>query len=239
MSHTGVRALLFVALAISVMIQAATPAKATTYAAMAPLAQYLTPARSEEIDLARTAAVPAISSKATILVLTSHGYETAQTGSNGFTCLVERAWVKSFDDDQFWNASVRTPVCYNAEASQTVLRYTQFRTGLALAGASQRTIREKVQTAVANKQLPPVAPGSMAYMTSKAQYIDDHVKAWYPHIMFYAPKNDGADSGRDWGADRKGSPVVYDSGHLINPEPWSLFFVPVAHWSDGTMGPSM
>ena len=37
--------------------------------------------------------------------------------------------------------------------------------------------------------------GSLGYMMSKSQYIDDHVKAWYPHIMIYTPKALGANSG--------------------------------------------
>ena len=37
------------------------------------------------------AAGPPISANATILVLGRHGYEKAQTGSNGFTCLIERS----------------------------------------------------------------------------------------------------------------------------------------------------
>jgi hypothetical protein len=108
---------------------------------------------------------------------------------------------------------------------------------MALAGATEATIRDRLTTAVADKQLPATEGGSMAYMMSKDQYIDDHVKAWYSHIMVYAPKADGANAGESWGADRKGSPVVYDTNHLIWPQPWALFFVPVWHWSDGTSAP--
>jgi len=210
--------------------------KTAQYKAMAPLERYLM-SRLAEVGLARSAAPTAISNHATILILTPHGYETAEKGTNGFTCLVERSWMKSFDDDQFWNAKALPPVCYNPAASRTVLRYTLFRTQLALAGASETKILDRLKSAIAANQLPPVAPGSMAYMMSKSQYIDDNVKAWYPHIMFYAPKADGVDAGKSWGADRPGSPVVFDGNHHINPEPWACFFVPVARWSDGTSGP--
>lgn len=217
----------------------ATLVAATSYPAMAPLKQYLMPNRQAEIDLARTAAPIAISGKADVLVLTAHGYITAVRGTNGFTCWVERPWTKAFDDDNFWNPKVLTPICFNAPATRTVLPYTFFATKLALAGATEDQIRQQLTAAVANKQLPLPENGSIGYMMSKVSYIDDHVKAWYPHVMVYTPKALGANSGESWGANRKDSPVVYDSGHKIWPQPWALFFIPVARWSDGSLGPAM
>ena len=207
------------------------------YVATAPLAPYLTTDRLAEMDLARSAAPPSISLHSTVLVLTAKGYEAAQSGTNGFTCLVERSWMKSFDDSQFWNSKVRTPVCYNPPATRTVLRYTLFRSKLWLTGATKAQLLDRVRSGVANKELPATESGSMAYMMSKDQYIDDIVKAWHSHIMIYAPKADGVDDGEIWGADLRGSPVVYDDAHKINPEPWSLFFVPVPRWSDGSSAP--
>lgn len=75
---------------------------------MAPLQQYLIPDPRAEIALAQSAAPPAISLHATVLVLTPRGYQVAHRGSNGFTCLVERAWMKPFDDPEFWNWKLRT-----------------------------------------------------------------------------------------------------------------------------------
>ncbi len=213
-------------------------AAAAPYPKMAPLSQYLMDHQTE-IDRARSAAPKAISSHATILVLTPSGYETAVKGTNGFTCLVERSWTKAFDDDNFWNPKALPPVCYNAPASRTVLPYTIFSTNLALAGTTEAKIHERMNAAVAGKQLPLPENGSLGYMMSKNQYIDDRAKAWYPHIMIYTPKALGANSGESWGADRKDSPIVYDSNHLIWPQPWAVFFVPVARWSDGTSGPAL
>jgi len=132
---------------------------------------------------------------------------------------------------------VKTPICYNPPASRTVLPYTYFETKMALAGATEAMIRTSLTAAIADKQLSVPENGSMAYMMSKDQYIDDHVKAWYSHIMIYTPRPLGVNSGESWGADRVGSPVVYDSNHLIWPQPWALFFVPVWRWSDGTSDP--
>ena len=237
------RSTLLSALATFAFLCAALPSVAqaaqspTLYPAMAPVSQYMMPNRQSEIDLARTAAPKAISSHATILVLDAQGYETAIKGTNGFTCFVDRSWTKAFDDDNFWNSRVRTPICFNPPASRTVLPYSFFATKLALAGATEATIRDRLTAAVADNQLQVPENGSMGYMMSKDQYIDDHVKAWYSHIMIYTPKALGAKAGESWGADRAGSPVVYDSSHLMWPQPWALFFVPVSHWSDGSPAP--
>ena len=220
---------------------ATTPARAqaasTLYPKEAPIAQYMMPDRQSEIDLARTAAPKSISSHATVWVLGPNGYETAVEGTNGFTCEVERSWTKAFDDDNFWNPKVLTPICFNAPASRTVLLYTVFETKLALAGATEATIQDRLTAAVTAKQLPEPENGSVGYMMSKVSYIDDHVKAWHSHIMIYTPKALGANGGESWGANRDGSPVVYDSNHLLWPQPWALFFVPVPYWSDGTADP--
>ncbi len=213
-------------------------ASSLPYARMAPLGQYLSANREAEIDLARSAAPAAISLRATVLVLTPHGYEAAAQGTNGFTCVVERSWNNAFDNAEFWNWKMRAPVCYNAPASRTVLQYTIFRAKLALAGVSKTRMRERLESAITNGQLPPAEQGSMAYMMSKEQYLNDGAKAWYPHVMFYAPRADGANAGESWGADRKGSPVIFDSLDHVMPEPWALFFVPVARWSDGSAAPT-
>ncbi len=209
------------------------------YSQMAPLGQYLMTDRQAEIALARSAGPGAISSHATVLVLTQHGYETAQKGTNGFTCLVERSWEDPFDNSDFWNWKQRAPVCYNLAASRTVLPYSIFRTELILAGVSKTQMLGRLQAAIASGRLSPAAQGSMAYMMSHQQYLGDGPKAWYPHVMVYAPKADGTNAGETWGADRQGSPVVFDASDHVNPEPWALFYIPVAYWSDGSRAPAL
>lgn len=209
-----------------------------SYPHMAPLAQYLMD-RDAEIALARSAAPSAISKDARVLVLTPHGYVTAITGTNGFTCIVERSWMDAFDDTQFWNPKMRSPICYNPPASRTILVYDYTRTKLALAHLSKSQIFARFNAMVANKAIPTPEPGSMSYMMSKQQYINDAVANWYPMLMFNAPKADGANAGASWGANVTNSPVVMDSAHKLWPEPQTLFIVPVARWSDGTPGPPL
>lgn len=214
------------------------PSSASTatapYAKMAPLAQYLM-ARQAEVDLARSAAPPAISLDATILVLGKHGYETAETGTNGFTCVVERSWMAQFDNPEFWNSKMRGPICYNPAASRSVLRYTLARTNLVLAGLSKSQVLDRTKAAVASKQLPSPEPGSMSYMMSKDAYLGDAGRAWHPHLMFYAPKAESAKDGASWGADLPGSPVILDTSYHVVPEPATVFMLVVAHWSDGSV----
>lgn len=207
-----------------------------SYPRMAPLAQYMMDGKAE-IALARSAAPPSISHASRVLVLTPHGYAAAVNGSNGFTCLVERNWMSAFDDPQFWNPKGRGAICYNQPASRTVLLYDYSRTQLALAGLSKSQMYARLKAAVAKRALPTPEPGSMAFMMSKQQYLNDQVGNWYPHLMFYAPRADGANAGASWGANLPASPVVMDSAHTLWPEPQTIFFVPVSKWSDGTPAP--
>jgi hypothetical protein len=202
---------------------------------MPPVSQYLMNPKAE-IAFARTAAPASISDHATIMTLSAHGYTVAAKGENGFTCLVEYGW-NHLNLPDFWSTKLRTPVCYNAAASRTVLLYTLKRTDLALSGQTESQIEQAMSAAVAAKTLPPAAPDSIAYMMSKEQYINDDAKAWYPHLMFFMPQSDGANVGMSWGADRSRSPVVYDPHSGKFHEPWTRFFIPVSHWSDGSPAP--
>jgi hypothetical protein len=195
---------------------------------MAPLAQYLSPDREQEIALARSAAPAAISRDAEILTLTSKGYETAVRGSNGFVCLVERSWDKNFDSD-FWNPRIRSPQCHNAAAARSVLPTYLKRTEWVLSGASKAEMIERTKAAVAAHQIPAPAVGSMCYMMSKDGYLgEDAGGPWHPHVMFYLPRSIRG----EWGADLQGSPIFSDP----DTEPMAVtFFVPVSRWSDGTL----
>jgi hypothetical protein len=202
------------------------------YANMAPVDEYLMD-RNAEIALARTAAPEAISRDADVLVLGRQGYETAVKGKNGFVCLVERAWMGSFDGTNFWNPKVRGPVCYNPPAVRSILPLTYKRTEMVLAGQSKSQIFDGTKAFV-NQGLPPLEPGAMAYMMSKEQYLNDSAHHnWIAHLMFYTPLMDGA----VWGADLPNSPVMLNPQFRGAPEPIDDFMVPTGWWSDGTADP--
>jgi hypothetical protein len=197
------------------------------YPTMVPIAQYRLAARSEEVTLARSAAPRSIADNADVLTLGSHGYETAVKGKNGFVCVVERSWAVGFDDAQFWNPKVRSPICFNPAAARSVLPGYLERTGWVLAGVSKAEMLARTKAALAANTLPAPEPGAMCYMMSKQGYLSDDTGHWHPHLMFFLAHTDGA----AWGADLEGSPVFAAQG---DPEPVTTFMVPVLKWSDGT-----
>jgi len=198
------------------------------YSNMAPLDQYLMPDRQAEISLARSAAPAAISDHATTLVLTPHGYVTAIEGNNGFTCMVERAWMSPVDNLEFWNPKNRSPICYNPPATRSIVPFTIKTTELVLMHLSKTQIFERIQALVASHELPTPEPGAMSYMMSKSGYLNDDVGHWHPHLMFHIPKT----VPESWGANLPGSPVLLDTARRAEPD--TIFMVPVANWSDGT-----
>jgi len=207
---------------------------------MPPLDQYLME-RNAEINLARSAAPPSISSDATVMVLGRHGYETAVEGKNGFICMVERGWMNSFDSPEFWSPKARGAECFNPPAARTVVPYTFFRTKLILAGKSKAEMIESIKIAMEKKELPVLEAGAMCYMMSKDAYLNDSGGHNMAHLMFYTPLMDGA----AWGANTiddsnhvstkfPNSPVFLTPQFLGKPEQMDLFVIPTGVWSDGT-----
>ena len=200
--------------------------QAETYPKMAPLDQYLM-AGDAEIALARSAAPESISHDAEVLVLGRHGYENAVKGKNGFVCLVERSWTAPIDDPNFWNPKLRGPICLNPPAARSYLPLTIKKTEFVLAGQAKAQMFESIKARLDKKELPTPEVGAMSYMMSKEQYLGDSAQYWHPHLMFFLPQTDTA----TWGADLKGSPIF---GATDPEDRLTVFFVPVAKWSDGT-----
>ena len=211
--------------------EATAHAPVVAYPNMAPLSQYLITDRASEIALARSAAPEGISGKATIQVLGPSGYTTAVKGSNGFVCIVERAWMSPFNSAQFWNPTLRGPDCYNPQAAQSILPIVYKRTALALRGLSREKMQAAMKAALDAKQLPALAPGAMSYMMSRQQRIGDQLNHWLPHLMFYTPAS------ADWGAHANGSPVIQTPLFRGAPQPIRMFLIPVGQWSDGSAAP--
>jgi hypothetical protein len=209
-------------------------ARATDYSAMAPHDQYMMD-RAAEIAMAKSAAPASIADKATVLVLTPHGYATAIKGSNGFVCAVERGWMSQFEFPQFWNPHMRGPLCYNPPAVRSILPYTIKRTELVLAGRTKPEIVAAIKDGIDRHTLPPLEAGALTYMMSKQGYLNDEARNWVPHLMFYFPRAAAA----TWGADLPGAPPMLNPQFQDSPEALSVLMVPVTHWSDGTPVPAM
>ena len=217
-----------VAIFVLVACQASAQDAKTTHANMAPVEQYLIADRNAEIALARSAAPEAVGREAEVMVLGSRGYETTAKGTNGFVCLVERAWAAGFNDPEFWNPKVRAPHCFNAAAGRSVVPMYLKRTELVLAGLTREQVLERMKAAVAQKVFAVPETGSMCYMLSKGGHLNEKDGHWHPHLMFFLPITEAA----SWGANLNGySPVFAAPG---DPEPVTTFFVPVPKWSDGT-----
>jgi hypothetical protein len=198
-----------------------------SYPVMAPLDAYLIPDQAAEIAQARAAAPPSISNDAEVMVLGREGFVTAAKGTNGFVCLVQRGWFAGFNDDVFWNPRERTPICFNPQGARSVLPLFLERTRWAIAGASKDEIIARTRAEIAANTFPTPEVGVITYMMAKSMYGVHAQGPWHPHLMFFVPKTSNA----DWGANLPGSPVLGDSDGV---QPYTLFFVPVAYWSDGT-----
>ena len=201
---------------------------ATPYPTMAPVADYLMADRGAEIALARSAAAPSVSDDAEVLVLGPHGYVSAVPGKNGFVCLVSRAWFSGFEDDGFWNPKEMGPICFNRQAARSVLPTFLTRTTWALAGVSRPEMLKRTRAAMAAGKIRAPEVGAFTFMMSKGGYLgDDAGGPWHPHVMFYMPPMPLA----DWGANLPGTRVF---GTEAGVDPYTIFYVPVAAWSDGT-----
>ena len=135
----ALRTIAFKGFGLLVLLTAACLARAqdakTPYPSMAPLEQYLME-RNAEIELARSAAAQPITGDADVMVLGKHGYETVVRGKNGFVCMVQRSWAAGFDDPEFWNPKLRSPICFNPPGARSYLPLILKKTDLVLAGRS-------------------------------------------------------------------------------------------------------
>ena len=225
MTHTFITTIA-AAVGLAAAAQGAAPAP---YPVMAPFRQYAM-AEGAEIAMARSAAPPSIAADAEVMVLTDRGYETVAKGSNGFVCMVQRAWANDVRNAGFWNPKLRGPLCFNAAAARSVAPAYLERTRWVLEGVSQTEIARRVVARIAAGTYVQPAAGAMSFMLSKAGYLgDDAGGPWHPHVMFFQPKSVGGPE--SWGADRPGAPVMAS----VDPvEPVVTFYVLVARWSDGT-----
>lgn len=136
--------------------------------------------RGEEIRLARSAAPPAVSGPATVLVLERGGYVEAETGTNGVTCYVARSWPGSLE-----------PHCFDREGSATILQIHLEKAQLREARVTKAEAEDEVARRIASGVLKLPRRPVMSYMMSPDQvlYDDDgrRVGQWRPHLMIYVP----------------------------------------------------
>ncbi len=160
--------------------------------------------RDREIVLARSAAPAYVSRDATVMVLTDRGFEIAEKGSNGVTCIVNRSQPESLE-----------PHCFDAEGSETVLPIELRRTEMLREGKTNEEIdREIGQGLLSGKYRLPRRP-AMSYMMSSGQVLYDdegkRVGKWHPHLMIFYPNLEPGDLGLG-GTPSPEAAVVVDPG---------------------------
>jgi hypothetical protein len=195
-------------------------ANAQNAGAMVPLLP-----EDREIRMARSAAAPQVSDNASVWVLRRGGHVKVVDGSNGVNCFVSRDA----------NAEALYPICYDEEASRTILPISLMQSRLREAGKAEDEIDRTVDAAIARGELKLPARTALAWMLSADQIIyagERRVGTWYPHIMIYSPNLDGADLG---------FPTANPPGVFVqNPgRPLAHLVVVTPLWSDGRAGPAL
>jgi hypothetical protein len=162
-----------------------------------------------QIALAKSAGPP-VSAGATIYVLGRQGYQKAQWGSNGFTCLVERPDLHTM-----------APECFDAAGTASTVRVLLFREEQRAKGVGE----PELAAAVANGYqkgtfLAPSRPG-IVYMLSEYNYLPDpdtkQVVHFPGHLMFYAPNLTAKDIGEGPGAPLETNPGKPDNLMVVVP----------------------
>lgn len=130
-----------------------------------------------EVELALSAAPPAVARGATVWALGTEGFHRVHEGTNGFHCMIQRAN----------NAKIIAPTCFDAEASRTIMQAQIFQAQLWSQGKTEDEVTAAVAAAYRNGELQPPARGSVGYMLSSAQALGEGIGNWHPHMMIYAP----------------------------------------------------
>jgi hypothetical protein len=94
--------------------------------------------------------------------------------------------------DLVYDAKVRAPICFNPEASRTVLPYYELRSKLGMEGKTPDQIAEGVRAAYAKGELPKRDSVSFAYMWSADQNLASGIGHWHPHMMVFAPYHENS-----------------------------------------------
>ena len=150
--------------------------------------------RDQQITLAESAAPAEVSSKATVYVLGPKGYEKAREGTNGFSCVVTRHFVKPAE-------TTIEPQCFDAEGSRTLLPVYLHGEELRTNGKSEAEIKADVASGYKEGRYQyPNKPGFLYMMSSQNRLsaIPEHGTGIFPpHLMFYAPNMTTKDTGFD------------------------------------------
>ena len=147
--------------------------------------------RERQIQLALSAAPAEVSSKAAVYILGPKGYEKVREGTNGVSCLVERAFVGTTE-------VAVGPACFDAEGSRTLVQTYLRREELRAQGKSETEIKDDIAQGYKDGRFKAPGPGFLYMMSSENYVYDEPSKqsGWIaPHLMFYAAYKTAKDVG--------------------------------------------
>lgn len=163
-----------------------------------------------EIELALAAGPEHVRSEAAVYIFGTSGYQQVRSGTNGFTCLVNR------DGHQNDSKALR-PTCWDAEGSATIVP-VMLRVGELIAqGIAANEIEEDIEQGFQNERLSSPRKSGIAYMLRGDVLFDEKTQTvsetiFPPHYMIYAPGVSNADIGMTEKAfaGNPSLPLVYD-----------------------------
>lgn len=177
---------------------------------------------AEEIALARTAAPVAVTEEATVLVLRDGTYEVGHEGTSGVTCMVSRSQPLSLE-----------PICFDPEASRTVMEIDVRRIEMRLAGMEAEEIDRRIEAAIGSGEIGLPGRPAMAYMMSSHQVLyadaETRVGAWKPHMHIYMPYATAAQFGGLSGEGGSVAGTVFDEG-----KPTANLVIPLREFVDAS-----
>jgi hypothetical protein len=136
--------------------------------------------RDVQVRLAKLAAPKEVTDHADIYVLGEHGYDLAERGDNGFSCMIERERTETME-----------PECYDAEGTRTTVKVRMYVEQQRQNRVSDQQIEQAVKAGYkSGKFKPPSKPG-IVYMLSDFNYVlnpeTGKIIRFPGHLMFYAP----------------------------------------------------
>lgn len=148
---------------------------------------------AEEIQLALEAGPEHLRADASVYVFGKDGYRKVRSGTNGFTCLVNRDGNQARDNDL-------KPTCWDAEGSRTIVP-VMLRVGELIArSVSAEEIKREIDAGFESGKFSSPQKAGIAYMLRGDLQFDPQTQKITktlapPHYMIYAPGLSNADIG--------------------------------------------
>jgi len=165
--------------------------------------------QEQEIELALSAGPEHLRHDATVYVFGRDGYKKTHSGTNGFTCMVNRDGNQTGDNDL-------KPTCWDPEGSATIVP-VMLRVGELMAqGKTANEIKLDIEGGFSDGRFFSPRKTGIAYMLKGDLQYDPQSKkimktSFPPHYMIYAPGVTNADIGMNMDAYNKNPslPLVY------------------------------